>query len=252
MNALVNFTQSISMTSKEIADLVGKRHDNTKRTIETLCQSGVISKPQIEDGIKSANGVVEKVYIFSGEQGKRDSIIVVAQLCPEVTARLVDRWQELEAQLASNSLQLPNFTDPYEAAIAWAQQYKENKASQAEVGRLQLVCNNLAAQLQEGLTPPKFCQMLNGVNSQQVNGYLHEKGFLIKTGEDLGYHSRSQYRDQLFIDSHVKEGKRIYNHVLLTTKGAKRLYKMYIDGKLPMKKTWDGKFTHDKVLGLPA
>ena len=34
-------------------------------------------------------------YIFSGEQGKRDSIVVVAQLSPEFTARLVDRWQEL-------------------------------------------------------------------------------------------------------------------------------------------------------------
>ena len=31
-------------------------------------------------------------YIFSGEQGKRDSIVVVAQLSPEFTARLVDRW----------------------------------------------------------------------------------------------------------------------------------------------------------------
>ncbi|EGZ5326018.1 DNA-binding protein, partial [Escherichia coli] len=31
-----------SMTSIEIAELVGKRHDNVKRTIETLAESGVI------------------------------------------------------------------------------------------------------------------------------------------------------------------------------------------------------------------
>lgn len=42
-------------------------------------------------------------YVFSGEQGKRDSIIVVAQLSPEFTARLVDRWQELEAPPFSTS-----------------------------------------------------------------------------------------------------------------------------------------------------
>ena len=30
---------------------------------------------------------------------KRDSFVVVAQLSPEFTARLVDRWQELEAQV---------------------------------------------------------------------------------------------------------------------------------------------------------
>lgn len=44
------------------------------------------------DGIKSANGVSEKHYLIS----KRDSYIIVAQLSPEFTARLVDRWQELE------------------------------------------------------------------------------------------------------------------------------------------------------------
>ena len=40
-----------------------------------------------------------KAYFFEGEQGKRDSIIVVAQLSPEFTARLVDRWRELEEQV---------------------------------------------------------------------------------------------------------------------------------------------------------
>jgi hypothetical protein len=42
--------------------------------------------------------VVPKHYRFTGEQGKRDSIVVVAQLSPEFTARLVDRWQELEGE----------------------------------------------------------------------------------------------------------------------------------------------------------
>ena len=87
-----------SMTSLEIAELVEKRHDNVKRTIESLVKANIISNPQIEDGIKSANGVIPKVYVFTGGKGKRDSIIVVAQLCPEFTARLVDRWAELEAQ----------------------------------------------------------------------------------------------------------------------------------------------------------
>ena len=87
-----------SMTSLEIAELVEKRHDNVKRTIESLVNANIISNPQIEDGIKSANGVIPKVFVFTGEKGKRDSIIVVAQLCPEFTARLVDRWAELEGK----------------------------------------------------------------------------------------------------------------------------------------------------------
>ncbi|ENR7873882.1 Rha family transcriptional regulator [Escherichia coli] len=91
-----------SMTSIEIAELVGKRHDNVKRTIETLAKGGVIVRPQIEVFEKINNlGLRRSVeaYVFEGEQGKRDSIIVVAQLSPEFTARLVDRWRELEEQV---------------------------------------------------------------------------------------------------------------------------------------------------------
>ncbi|HGU6893340.1 TPA: Rha family transcriptional regulator [Escherichia coli] len=86
-----------SMTSIEIAELVGKRPDNVKRTIEHLAERGVISFPQIEE--KPTAGRPASYYVFEGEQGKRDSIIVVAQLSPEFTARLVDRWRELEEQV---------------------------------------------------------------------------------------------------------------------------------------------------------
>jgi len=86
------------MTSHDIAELVGSRHDNVKRTIGRLVSAGVITQPPMEDGERSANGVVQKVYCFEGEIGKRDSIVVVAQLCPEFTARLVDRWKQLEEE----------------------------------------------------------------------------------------------------------------------------------------------------------
>lgn len=99
-NLSVFGNSELTMSSREIADLVEKRHDNVKRTIETLIGRGVISHPQIEDGQKSANGTAEKIYRI----GKRDSYVIVAQLSPEFTARLVDRWQELES---SNQFKLP-------------------------------------------------------------------------------------------------------------------------------------------------
>jgi len=85
--------KGVTMSSREMADLTKKRHDSVKRTIETLAEKGTISQPQIVDGEKAANGVTEKVYLI----GKRDSYIIVAQLSPEFTAQLVDRWQELES-----------------------------------------------------------------------------------------------------------------------------------------------------------
>lgn len=90
-----------SITSTEIAELVGSRHDSVKRTIERLVEAGVIVQPPLVDEPGTdAMGRPRPVQVFrfSGEQGKRDSIIVVAQLSPEFTAKLVDRWQELESR----------------------------------------------------------------------------------------------------------------------------------------------------------
>lgn len=38
-----------AITSRDIADLIEKCHDNVKRTIEALAQERVIQLPQIED-----------------------------------------------------------------------------------------------------------------------------------------------------------------------------------------------------------
>ncbi|MGR6423357.1 phage antirepressor KilAC domain-containing protein [Aeromonas veronii] len=99
----LNCGNTITMSSQEIADLVGSRHDNVKVTIERLAKKGVIQLPAMQDcGRINGLGINQSfsVYVFTGKQGKRDSLIVVAQLCPEFTARIVDRWQELEEKLA--------------------------------------------------------------------------------------------------------------------------------------------------------
>lgn len=89
-----------SITSFDISELVLSRHDDVKRSIERLAERGVISLPPMAVMPKEANNRIYNVeiYVFTGEQGKLDSITVVAQLCPEFTAALVKRWYELENQ----------------------------------------------------------------------------------------------------------------------------------------------------------
>ncbi|EMJ6502175.1 TPA: phage antirepressor KilAC domain-containing protein [Klebsiella pneumoniae] len=94
----------VTMSSRDIADLVESRHDDVKRSIERLAERGIIQLPPMADVKNHLNQSVS-VYLV----GKRDSYVVVAQLSPEFTARLVDRWQELEA--ASNSVIPQSFSD---------------------------------------------------------------------------------------------------------------------------------------------
>lgn len=98
---IVNTAAAIRMSSVEIAGLVESRHDSVKRTVERLAERGVISlPPMVEVRIqRERREEAVSAYVFAGEQGKRDSYVVVAQLSPEFTARLVDRWQALEASV---------------------------------------------------------------------------------------------------------------------------------------------------------
>ena len=173
-----------SMTSIEIAELVGKRHDNVKRTIETLAESGVIVRPQIEDEPKidvMGRSRLIQVFRFSGEQGKRDSIIVVAQLCPEFTARLVDRWRELEEQvrqplteiemiaaMAANAVQQQKLIHAVESKVSQVaetlEQIKKGNIPEGYIGYRQLAAKC-------GLTEAK-CRNL--VNAYRIPTDTHE------------------------------------------------------------------------------
>jgi phage regulator Rha-like protein len=128
MNDLILANKVKTMTSLEISELVESRHDNVKRAIERMVTGGVISKPPTEDGPKSANGVVAQVYLLD----KRSSLIVVAQLSPEFTARVVDRWQELEAKA---TFKLPaTYSEALRALADETERREHAERTKAEIG----------------------------------------------------------------------------------------------------------------------
>lgn len=91
MTALSTNT-SQTMSSREIAETIEVRHDSAKRTMDRLAERGVISITPVVEPTKGG-GKPTTVYRVN----QRDSYVVAAQLSPEMTARLVDRWQELES-----------------------------------------------------------------------------------------------------------------------------------------------------------
>ena len=95
MTELSLISETLTMTSREIAELVEARHDNVKRTVERCAESGVITLPPLEEVSNTGPGP-RTVSVYTLD--KRSSMIVVAQMSPEFTARMYDRWQELEAQ----------------------------------------------------------------------------------------------------------------------------------------------------------
>ena len=82
------------MSSREIAQITESRHSDVCVSIDRLMKKGVIRGYQAMPYTHPQNGQIYYEYHIN----KRDTYVIVAQLSPAFTARLVDRWQELENQ----------------------------------------------------------------------------------------------------------------------------------------------------------
>lgn len=130
MNNLAILKQTAqTMSSREIAQLYQKPHDNVLKLIRSLMDGGIVKSTTPHQYMHPQNGQWYTEFLSD----KRDSLVVVARLSPEFTAAVIDRWQELETQ--NNAL--PNFADPVQAARAWADAMELQQKAIAQVAELQ-------------------------------------------------------------------------------------------------------------------
>ena len=152
---------------------------------------------------------------------------------------------------ASTSLALPNFSNPAEAARAWATEFEQKTVLALENDSLKKENEHLTQQFQEGMGIVDFVRTLNGVNIQKVQKLLTNKKWLIGGGFS-GYKASSHFRDRYIADSsriwlHPLTGEeQVSFKPLLLKKGAARLFQMYLKGELPMKATWNGSYGHEQ------
>lgn len=112
-----------TMSSREIAELTGKRHDNVHAICLTLQLAGVCPEIKETPYIHEQN---RQTY-YEWWLGKRDSLVLVARLSPEFTAVIIDRWQELEAK------QTPSLPNYQEALRQLANALDDNQNLQASI-----------------------------------------------------------------------------------------------------------------------
>ena len=67
------------------------------------------------------------------ELNKKACLLLSSGYDVNLRAKIIDRWEELEIKARTNMITLPNFTDPAEAAMAWAKEYREKKVLAIEV-----------------------------------------------------------------------------------------------------------------------
>lgn len=236
MTHLTVTNKPLTMSSREIASLTGKRHGDVLRDIRTMLAAlGDDADLRHVQEEQDARGYTSCINL----NRELTETLITGYSIP-LRHRVIQRLHELE--------QRSNVPGWLENLSPHARVVIEDLNSQVnhyrlETDRLNAVCNDLAENLKHGMTPVEFCRMLNGVNLNRVQPLLVERKRLLKSL--YGYRSAAAYRDKLFTERRylTKEGRPV-EKVVLTQKGAKWLYAQYELGKLDMKADWDGRFTH--------
>jgi Rha family phage regulatory protein len=135
------------MTSREIAELTGKDHGNVMRDIRAMVDA-ISTDSNLNPCAKSTTYAGRDGRQYPQYELDKDTCLTLL-LGYDAVARMkvVKRWQELEAAAAPA---LPNFSNPAEAARAWALEYEARQLAErtkAEIGtRREATAMNTASQ----------------------------------------------------------------------------------------------------------
>jgi phage antirepressor YoqD-like protein len=106
-----------TMSTREVAELTGKSHDNVLRDARGLFASGVL-KSEETTYRHPQNGQLYPEFILD----QRDCLVLVSGYNAKIRAKIIDRWQELESRVVGQ-LQIPaSFAEALRLAADQAEQ----------------------------------------------------------------------------------------------------------------------------------
>lgn len=142
-----------TMTNRDIAELTGKEHDNVRRDIKNLAEALSLS---FEEKVEPSNGGrPSKVFVLA----KRETLILVSGYSITMRARIIDRWQELEATNLAEQPRVPQ-TQPealYLAAdliVMTSEKIDAGEDAQGQPGSLPRATSDQLQTLREAVQQP--------------------------------------------------------------------------------------------------
>lgn len=193
--------------------------------------------------VQNLNNTTSEAYELTQEQ-----CILVAMRESKGVRRIV--LEKLKALAQPPSPKIPqSLPEALRLAADMAEQNaklaRENQEQAMQIESLQ----NLFV---DGMTPTEFAKALNGVNCHKINHELARRKWLYRDFSG-GWRVTSYARDR-YLTERQSNVQRSSGQVvvcctpILLRKGAIQIHKIYLAGELPMKRSWNGEFTHDKAL----
>lgn len=104
---------TLTMSSREIADICGKRHDHVMADIRKMLDELNLNAPDFSGTYKTAQGNEYQCFFLP----KREVMILVSGYRIDLRARIIDRLNELENQQKTTALLPQNYLQALEALV---------------------------------------------------------------------------------------------------------------------------------------
>lgn len=181
----------VVVDSRSVAKNFGKQNQHVNRDIENLIKKDAskIGRMFYKVEIPDVYGRLQKTYYMNRDGFSLLVMGFTGQKAIEWKIKYIEAFNEMEKKL-KNPLALPNFSNPAEAARAWADQFEKRKQAEAlnEANRPKVIFAEAVSTSKDGILVGMLAKLLhqNGVKIGQnrLFQWLRDKGYLMKRGVD--------------------------------------------------------------------
>lgn len=214
----LGYPAAVTMTSREIAELTGKRHDNVMRDIRAmladLVQGGLLNSEAgyIQNWRHPQNGQEFEEFALP----KDLTITLVSGYSVAMRHRIVTRWQELEAGLAP---QVPQ-------TMAQALRLAAEQAERLEAAQLQIAAAAPKVEFHDRYAAStgnkgfrEVCKLLHA-NEREFREFLINAGIMYRLAGELTPMAQHIDAGRFVVKAGISEGTgHAFNQPKFTTKG---------------------------------
>lgn len=137
-NSIIKLGEShiVGITSLQIAEVTGKRHSDVMRDIRSAISNGASERNFALGEYKDKNNQSRPMYNLT----PKGCLILASGYDVVLREKIIDKLEEYQQKEAS-VVALPDFTNPAEAARAWAEQFelKQIEAKRADEAEAQVL-----------------------------------------------------------------------------------------------------------------
>ena len=160
-----------TMSSLEIAELTGKRHDAILRDIRNLLSQGVAAHNFVETSYKDKSNKSNPCYNLT----KKGCLILASGYNAKLREKIIDRWEELETEKRNGGYQVPNSFS--EALLLAAKQQEQIEQQQKQIEHKQATIEAQTSELKKQAPKVEYYdQTLQSVNTLTATQVAKERG----------------------------------------------------------------------------